>query len=230
MTHARRSAQVAVTAALTALVALAACGEQRPAPAAPAGAAQRLLVVDGIEITLADVAPWVEFLDSFGPEVAQRVKVRRVLDEYLLPLRFAERSFAAVRATQMEYARQLCSVATNTYELEQRGALLVQKRRSISYGTIDFPIARFVFDELRLGSVSEPLAVPRGFVVASGFDVHKTTLVSTDSADAVLVGFFTHSPADWSAWLDNEKHRVGDKVTFVHPDYREAMPQWLQLP
>lgn len=190
----------------------------------------KLLVVDGIEITLDDVAPWVEFLDSFGPEVARKVKVRRVLDEYLLPLRFAERSFAAARAVQLEHARRLCSVATNTYELEQHCALLVHKKQQVSYGSVDFPVAHFVFDELRHGSVSEPLAVPRGFIVASGIDVQKSTLVANDLAEALLVGFYTHSPADWNSWLDIEKHRIAGKVTFVHPDYREAMPEWLQLP
>ena len=227
--HLHGPTAVALATALLALAGLSACGGPASTPPAPQ-AGNRLLVVDGIEVTLDDLQPWLEFLDSFGPEVAPKVKVRRALDEYVLPMRFAERSFAAARAEQLALAKQLRAVATNTYELEQRGALLVQKRRNISYSSIDFPIARFVFDELRLGSVSEPLAVPRGFVVASGFDIHKTSLVANDIADAVLVGFFTHSPADWATWLEGEKRRVGGLVTFVHPEHREAVPTWLQLP
>ena len=69
----------------------------------------RLLVVDGIEIQLADVAPYVAFLDSFLPEGGKKTKIHRVLEEHLIPLRLAQRAFPVERAALAERAKALAA-------------------------------------------------------------------------------------------------------------------------
>lgn len=214
--------------AVAAALAFAACAEDPPA-APPAD--DRLLVVDGITITLADTAPYVAFLDSFLPEGGRKAKVRRALEEYLLPLRLAQRAFATERAEQLRQARLLCEVATNAVELDQRSKLLPERHRGHLRRTAPkLPVAMFLFDPLRIGSVSEPLEVPMGFTVAASFDYLESALLIDDRVDALQVGFFTHDAGGWATWLVAEQQRIADTVTHVHPDYREAMPGWLHLP
>ena len=96
---------------------LAACGGNAPA------AETRLLVVDGIEVGITEVEPYLEFLGSFMPNAGRKTRVQLVLDQYLLPLRLAQRAFPKERAEQREHAEALCSVATNIEELKQRAGV-----------------------------------------------------------------------------------------------------------
>lgn len=189
-----------------------------------------LLRIDGLEITFGEVVPHVAFLHSFAPQWASRVKFRRVLDEFTIPLHLARRAFPAQRQQMEERSRHLRSVATNAIELEQQGAQQVIKRKDLTRRSVELPLAAFLFDPLLTGSVSEPIEVPRGWVVASAYEVKQAALVLDDLVDSVQVGFLTHTPGDWSTWIDLEKHRVASKVTYVHPDYREYLPEWIQLP
>ncbi len=212
-------------AALVLAVVGTACG----ADAAPAD--DRLLVVDGITITLAEVQPYLTFLDSFLPEGGRKAKLLRVLDEHVLPLRLAQRAFPEQRRAALQRAADLCAVAGNAAELDAQSRLLPDRtRRNVTRLHPRLPVAMFLFDPLRVGSVSPPLEVPSGYVVAAAFDLQESALVLDDLADTLQVGFMTHDPTAWAAWLLAERQRVGAAVTHVHPDYREAMPEWLQLP
>ncbi len=205
-------------------------GVWRNGDSAPA-AEPRLLVVDGIEITLADVEPYVRFLDSFLPEGGHKTKVQRVLDEYILPLRFAQRAFPAQRHEQFVHAQALCSVATNTDELEERSKLIQDRKHSnLTRLHAQLPVAVFLFDPLLHRSVSPPIEVPTGWFVAGCVEMHESALAVDDYCEALQVGFVTHTAGEWHTWLLSEQTRVADRVTFVHPDYREAMPAWLKLP
>jgi hypothetical protein len=206
----------------------AGCSKEAPAPAAD----NRLLVVDGIVVTMDDVAPYLAFLDSFLPEGGRKAKLRRVLEEHLLPLRLAERAFPEQRREQLARAEGLVQVATNAAELEERSqAIHHRSRHSTSRLTPRLPVAMFLFDQSRWGSVSEPIEVPNGYIVATVFELKDDSALALDDyVDALQVGFLTHEIADWMAWLDTEQRRIGDHVTYVHPDYREAMPEWLHLP
>lgn len=216
---------------------LAGCDDPPAAVTRPADTASAdpkptdlLLRIDGLDITFGEVVPHVAFLDSFAPKWARRVKFRLVLDEFTIPLHLARRAFPAQRQQMEERSRHLRSVASNAIELEQQGAQQVIKRKDLTRRSVELPLATFLFDPLLTGSVSDPLEVPRGWVVVSAYEVKQAALALDDLVDSVQVGFLTHTPGDWSTWLDLEKHRIASKVTYVHPDYREHLPEWIQLP
>jgi hypothetical protein len=204
---------------------LAACGEEEAKPDP-----ELLLVFDGIEVRFADVEPYVEFLGSFLPESGRKARIMRALDEQVLPVALARRAFPGERKQQLERARELCSVATNVHELEEQTRTYSPKARRDYTRLHMLPIAMFLFEPLNLGSVSDPIELPAGYVVVGAFDLKESALLLDDYADTLQVGFETHPPTAWSSWLAAEKQRVSSKVTYVHPDYREAMPPWLELP
>lgn len=193
---------------------------------------ERLLVLDGIEIRLADVEPYLAFLDSFLPEAGRKTKIQRVLEDHLIPLRLAQRTFGEKRRELYEQALGLCSVATNVHELEQQTVNKREKRRSEMTRTHAFlPVAMYAFDQLRVGSVSPPLEVPEGWVVVGVYDLKESpALLLSDAVDALQVGFTTHPPDQWREWYEDQKTKLADKATFVHPDFVHAMPPWIRIP
>lgn len=222
--------------ALLLLVALAAACRQRapdpkpePTPAAPL-ATDPLLVVDGITVTFGDVEEAVAFFDRLDPSPSRRTKMQRVLEEFTLPLLFARREFAAERQTQLAAAQALCSVVGNAVELQQRSTLGTSRHATVTPRDVEIPIALFLFDPMHTGAVSPPLEVPQGFVVAGALDLQQSVVVPQDRCEAIQVGFLTHDAAAYARWLGELQQRLGDKATYVHPDYRAAMPQWLRLP
>jgi hypothetical protein len=218
---------LAVLAAAAATVAgiAAACGD---APAKPAET--RLLVIDGIEIGLADVEPFVTFLDSFVPEGGRKTKIQRVLDEHLLPLHLARRAFASERAALRERADALRAVAGNARELEQQAALVREQRRSnVTRTHIQLPVAMWAFDPLHVGATSDPIEVPEGWFVVGLFDLGESpALAVNDYVDLLQVGFVHHGRKSLAEWYGEQQRLLADKATFVHPDYVTAMPPWIR--
>lgn len=206
---------------------LAAC-EKQPPP--PAYGPDVVLVVDGLEIRRQEIDRFHAIYASTAPELGRRTIVRHLLENHVLPLRYAQRAFAARRAELLEQARLLTTVATNVVELEQRSEPFFHQRKAVNRRQIEAPVAEFAFDRERLGSVSEPLEVPKGYIVAGCFDIQESAMVTEDLADLLQVGFLTHTNAEWIEWLRSEYDRTADKVQYVHPDYREALPFWLKLP
>lgn len=219
--------QASVAAGVALAAVLAACGGE------PAASAEtRLLVLDGIEITLADVAPYVTFYDGYLPEGGRKSKVLRALEDQVLPLRLAQRAFAPQRAAQRQLAEAICSVATNAIELEQQSQQVRDKRRAnLTRGTALLPVGMWAFDPTRVGAVSPPLELPHGWFVVGLFDLKESTgLVLDDYVDALQVGFVTHTRIDFDAWYREQQVLLADKATFVHPDYEHALPSWLRPP
>jgi hypothetical protein len=212
-----------VAAAAAAALALSACGKDAPAE-------HRLLVIDGIEIRLADVEPYVAFFETFWPESGPKSRVQRALDEVLIPIALARRSFAKERAELKARADALCSVATNVLELEQQKAVAGDKLRSQVRRThLQLPIALFAFDPLLTGSVSPPIEMPEGWRVVAAYDINQSSeLLVGDYVDLLQVAFVHHSGKEWAEWCSAEKHRIADLATFVHPDYTTAMPEWIR--
>jgi hypothetical protein len=216
----------AAAATLVLAFAIAACHR-----AEPAAAETRLLVIDGMTIPLAEAEPYLEFLDTFVPEFAPKTKLERVLDEHLIPLYLARREFAAERAVERQRAIDLRSVATNAYELEQASKNLPTLLRSKAPRLkLKLPVARYLFDTSQVGGVSEPIELPHGYVLAATFDMNQSALALDDHVDCLQVGFFTQPSVDFLKWYEGQKPRLGDRVTFIHPDHRAAMPAWIRPP
>ncbi|MFN9331164.1 MAG: hypothetical protein ACK6D1_01035 [Planctomycetota bacterium] len=192
----------------------------------------RLLALDGLEITLADVAPYVAFYDSFLPEGGRKSQVLRALDDLLIPLLLARRAFPAERERMRRSAAELCSVATNAHELDQQSQQVKDRRRSnLTRSSALLPVAMHVFDPARVGAVSPPIELPHGWFVVGVFDLQQSPgLVMADYVDALQVGFVTHTSAQFMAWYREQQRQLADKATFVHPDYEHAMPSWLRVP
>ncbi len=224
MTRARTLLAVAA-ALLGSVVTVTSCRGEGPA------AETRLLVLDGIEITLAEVEPYVAFLDSYLPEGGRKTKIQRVLEDHVIPLRLAQRMFPEERRRQRESADALYAVAKNVAELEQQSALMRQKKRSEPTRThVALPVGMFAFDPLHVGAVSPPLELPHGWVLAGVYELRQSPgLVVQDYVDLLQVGFLTHESPAWIELYRAEQQRLADKATFVHPDYVHAMPPWLRI-
>jgi hypothetical protein len=223
--------QISVTSCvLLALGCNKAAAELPTTPKAPPGADDLLMRIDGLDIRFGEVLPYLTVLDTVGPEWSPKVKFRRVLEEFTIPLRLAQRAFAEQRSKLLEQAKALCAVATNYRELEQYATNLSAQRKQVSRRSVELPIALFLFDELLMGSVSAPIEVPRGFVVATAHELQAAPMVINDQVDCLQIGFLTHSADEWQSWIANEQVRIASLVEFVHPDFRDHMPHWLRLP
>jgi hypothetical protein len=216
-----------------ALLLLSACGDDQPATApakAGATAADRLLVVDGIAVTFGDLQPWVDYLDTIYANHSARTKMRQTLDEFVLPMALARRAFATERKEQLAKANALRSVADNVVELEAKAGMLRPFRKNVGRRDVELPVSTFLFDPLRTGSVSQPIEVPHGWKVVAARDLQESAIVGDDVADAVIVPFVTHDLHDFTVWYNEQKLEIANRVTWIHPDYRDAVPEWLKLP
>jgi len=212
---------------LAAAAPLASCGET---PAAPQVDPDVILIVDGLQIRRQEVERYAKIHQSTAPELGHKTIERHLLENYVLPLRVAQREFAERRAELRQQAQTLSEVATNVFELEQRGELLFHKRKLVTRRQIEPPVAEFAFDPEKTGSVSGVLEVPHGFIVAGCYEIQESAIVTEDLADLLQVGFATHTNAEWVEWLRQMQARLADKVTYVHPDHRDCLPTWLKLP
>ncbi|MGE3175679.1 MAG: hypothetical protein AB7O97_23855 [Planctomycetota bacterium] len=205
-------------------------GAPRPVPGAPPAPTDTLLVVDGVTVTFADLAPPIDYLERLAPEFSLGHRAQKVLSEYTLPLLFARREFAAERAAQLELARTVRAACDNAEELETLSEGRMRRRAVVSRGDVDMPVAEFLFDPIHAGGVSDPIEVPAGWVLAGAFDLTQNRVAVQDVCDALQVGFMTHHANEWRQWLQQLPVRLADKVTFVHPEFRSSMPPWMKLP
>jgi hypothetical protein len=220
-------------ATLAALAAVPACSkcstEPTPKPAATTPKpTDPLLVLDGITITFGDVQSGVDYFDTLQTEVSRRTKMQRVLEEFTLPLLFARREYASQRAQMLERAKAFASVAGNSFEVEERGKDRNGERRTVTPRDVEIPIAQFLFDQSHIGARSEPIELPQGYVVVASFNIDQGGIATADRCDAVQVPFYTHTRAEYREWLRQLQDSLPKKLTYFHPDYRDALPPWLQ--
>ena len=233
----RRAAALALPAVLLAvLLSWPSCGDA--APAAPAGPPARvhpapgdtLLVVDGVTVTFADVAAPVAFLDKMLPEYDERLKIQNALTKFTLPLLFARREFAEGRRHQFELAQTMRLASGNVEELERNSRDQPVRRGIVTTGDVDLPVAAFLFDPEKVGSVSDPIELPQGYVLAGAFDLRPAPQLVRTTCDSMQALFLTHPASQWGTWLGALQDRISTRVTYVHPDYVLAMPPFLKLP
>ena len=192
---------------------------------------QRLIVIDGITVTFEDVAPIVAWLDAFRPDGGRKAKVLNALMNHALPLALARRAFPEQRAQALQNAQALADVSTNIIELEKHSQLNKQKKRSkMARMQPKLAVAMFLFDPLQTGAVSEPIEVPEGYFVVSAYELTESQLAVGTFVDALQVAFVTHDAFEWQDWWLAEQQRIGEKATFVHPDYRDDLPRWIKIP
>jgi hypothetical protein len=191
----------------------------------------RLLVIDGIEITFAELQPYFDWLKSYRPELGVKTTYIWTLRDHFLPLKVAQREFPAERQKQLELAQGLTSVSSNIYELEEQSKLINHKSRSnLTRQSAILPVAMWLFDDLHTNAVSRPIELAQGYFVVGSYEFHHSPMAMTEYVDALQVGFVTHTNKKWHAWWENKQLTLGKKVTFVHPDYRDDLPEWMDLP
>ena len=191
----------------------------------------RLLVIDGIEVTFAELQPYFDWLTSFRPELGIKTTYIWALRDHMLPLKIAQREFATERQQQLELAQGLRSVSSNIYELEKRAKLIDHKIRSnLTRQSAMLPVAMWLFDEQHTNAVSPPIELAQGYFVVSSYEFYPSPMAMTQYVDALQVGFVTHTSKKWRVWWENKQLTLGKKVTFVHPDYRDDLPEWMDLP
>lgn len=215
---------------LLALAGLTGCGEDAPATPPGTGPADPLLRLDGIEVAFGELEPWLGMLERNYPRYSRTTKIRTVLEQHVLPLRLAQREFAAERQAMLERARDLKRVAGNAVELEQRAAMLPSMRKLVTPGDVPMPVAQFLFDPALTGAVSEPIELPQGWVVAAARDLRRGGVAADDQADAVVVHFFTHEPVAHRDWIERRQTELAGKASWAHPDHLQALPPWLGPP
>jgi len=227
---------VAIKAAAAILLALAGCSrEGGTTDTAPLAQAQLtadtiLLTLDGIEFRWGEASGFVAFYDAIYPQWSLRTKLRKVLEDHLVPLRLAQRAFPELRADQLQKARAMQSVCGNALELARKAEGLHHRRGEVGLQVVEVPVAMFLLDRARLGSVSDPIELPQGYMLCGALDLREGGVVGDDLVDAVQVPFQTHDHPTFRKWLDEQQAALANKASYVHPDYRNAMPVWLQLP
>lgn len=189
-----------------------------------------LLELDGLRITWGDVADQVAWLDELAPEYSRQKKVQAVLSEHSIPVQFARREFGARREELHQLAETLRKAVGNVAELEKAGADRTFRRAPMTRGDMTVPVARFLFDVTNVGGVSQPIEVPMGYVVVGAFDLKQARAPMEDIVEAGMLGFFTHDDRAFAEWSNRLRERIRTRVTYVHPDFRLAMPPWLVLP
>jgi hypothetical protein len=222
---------MAWTACLLCLLAVG-CGKTEnpsPVPDPGDGPDDPLVVIDDVTITFGDIEPALRWFDSLSRTDSKRAKMRRILEEYLVPQKFAERDFAALRELQLAQASALCEISGNVVELEENSRQMQFVRKEVTQRDVEISVAMFLFDESRIGAASAPIPVPQGFIVAGAFDLTHHQLVLLDRVDALQVPFHTHTVETFAKWREELPQRLADKATFFHPGYRDAMPTWLEL-
>ncbi|MEY4672309.1 MAG: hypothetical protein RL148_93 [Planctomycetota bacterium] len=236
MTRPDRHCSRPALAALAALCTLAACTREAATTppvdgtSQPLAADTLLLTLDGIEFRWGDAAAPIAFYDSVYPQWSLRTKLRKVLEDHLVPLRLAQRAFPELRAEQLQKARAMQSVCGNALELARKAEGMHHRRGEVGLQVVEVPVAMFLLDRAKLGSVSDPVELPQGYMLCGALDLREGGVVGDDLVDAVQVPFQTHDHPTFRKWLDEQQAALATKASFVHPEYRNAMPVWLKLP
>jgi len=223
---------VACTPATLATALFVACDDSAPrVPQRPAGL---ILEIDGLEVWQRDLEPLLRYVDSVDRRIGEKARVRAILGNHLIPLRLAQRAFAEQRSELRRRCAALHSAVGNeAYPgLVAKGKAVVGDRGAIHAGRQDLPlpVAAYVFDPANLGMMSPVLEVPQGFCLIAASDVLAGATRASDAVDAFQVGFYTHDPVTFGAWLRQAEREVATRLTYVNPDYKDSLPPWIVIP
>lgn len=216
------------------VAALASCREAS-APKTPAApAADVVLEIDGIRVTRAEIEDWYPYLEALDPRLGKGFRVRQVLEQQLLPMKFAQRYHAVHRSELATRAEALVKVAPTLSELvtvsktaedpKERG---YTPERATTRSDLPLALARAIFDPTKLGQVQGPIETPQGFAVVANRTITKGVTAFEDRADPWIVLFNTHMSREFEQWWSQARASVGSRLTFVHEDFKDCLPDWI---
>ena len=215
---------------------LASCHDQaaHPGPGKAPGP-DVVLELDGISVTRSEVADWYSYLDGLDPRIGHAFRDRQILEQHILPLKFAQRMFRQHRAELLANAEALVKVAPTLAELasvsktaedpKQRG---YAPERATARTDVPLAMARAIFAADKLGQVQGPIETPQGFVVVANRKLDKGITAFEDRADPWIVLFNTHMAREFDQWWRGARETAGKRVTYVHPDFKDSLPDWIQ--
>lgn len=220
-------------ALLSALVAIAVPGCDEPNAGAADAPDGLILEIDGLRCWGEELEPLMAYAESVDARIGRNARIATILDGHLIPLKLAQRAFAREREEQRRRAEALAAAIGNGGYPE-----LVARATSTAAGAPlqvmrhDLPLllAAWAFDETRLGTVSPVLETAQGFSLLSTYEITRGVTRTTDRAEVCQVAFFTHDSVAFGEWLAQSKGAVADRVTFLHSDYRGALPAWIKAP
>lgn len=215
-----------------ALLGLCVCKRDPAPPARPAGV---VLEIDGLTIERREIEEWYPYLESIEPRLGHKTRIRAILANHVLPQRLAARAHWQRRAELRLKAEGLARLATNYTDLmalaqkseepEHRG---YAPARPFAYSDLPYALARAVLDEQRLGQVQGPIETPQGFAVLSTKRIIKGTMTPENLAESYVVLFYTHDAKGFAEWLLPAQSSAAGRVTYVHPEFADALPDWIK--
>lgn len=207
------------------------CDQPKTAPPVRPGV---VLELDGIEVREAELEPLLAFVRKSGDRPGRNLSVQIVLDRHVLPTWFARRAFAAERQRLQAQAeamrRSVMASGGADPQLRAKGAILGGEESPglIARNAMELAQAAWCFEPDNLGLVSPVVEVPRGFCLLSFADFRPGLERSGDLVNAYQVPFYTHDKRAFDTWWAEQKLALAGKLSYVHPDYVDALPNWLR--
>ncbi len=192
-----------------------------------------ILRVADLEVRQTEIQAFADYLQELDPIMGKMKRCRDLLAGYLLPLKLARRDFPNERAGQRKRAEVLARVLGNTASYDD---LVAQSQRypgarlqkALVRPLMTLPEARWAFEDIRIGQASPILETPRGYSILATLDKQPGPTRHYDAADVWTVPFHTHDYRTYVDWLARARQSLSGKVTFIHHDYKEALPDWLR--
>lgn len=232
MNGARRAVVVATAVAVGGSAVLLTCGGEGPAP--PTDKDPVILRASNLEIRRSEIAGFEAYLQRLDPTMGEMTRKRAILDNYLLPLKLARRDFPEGRSQQRRRAEALVKVlgtAAGYDDLATQSKLFpgAGLEEGVARGAMSLAEARWAFADENIGRASPILETPRGYSILATRDKQAGPTMLYDRVDVWVTPFHTHAThRAYLDWLVRAKASLSGHVTFIHPDYKEALPYWLR--
>ena len=213
------------------VVKLAWNGGQKPEPPAEEDAV--ILRVAGLEVRHSEILACEDYVEKLDPTIGEMARKRAILDLYLLPVKLAQRDFPKERAEQRRSAETLAKFLGDSAGYDD---LATQSKRfpgarleqGVVRAAMSLPEARWAFADEHIGRVSPILETPRGYSILATLDKRPGPTMHYDAADVWVAPFHTHELRAYTDWLATAKASLSGQLTFIHDDYKEALPYWLR--
>jgi hypothetical protein len=223
---------IATGLALSGSTLLLTCGGGEPAP--PADKDPVVLRAAGLEVKRSEIAALEGYVQRLDPTIGEMTRKRAILDHYLLPLKLARRDFPKERAQQRQRAEALARAlgdAAGYDDLATQSKLYpgAGLEQHVARRAMSLPEARWAFADENVGRASPILETPRGYSILATLEKRAGPTMHYDSIDVWVTPFHTHANRrSYLDWLVRAKASLSGHLTFIHDDYKEALPYWLR--